>query len=148
MERTVLSLNPAAPPSGAPRASGFPPQKEGVGRRVPDAVRLEAAAGALDGVLGPPALVPRLEHLAEAAARHWAPGALEVVAGEDGEAAQPLLHARGHGVGTARALQAPRAPGRPGCTLRFLRGRFQEGGVASGEELVQPCEGGESQPEP
>lgn len=52
------------------------------------------------------------------------------------------------GVVTARALQAPRAPGRPGCTLRFLRGRFQEGGVASGEELVQPREGGESQREP
>lgn len=97
----ILSRRPLPEPP-APR---FPSARGGA---VPGGVRQEAGA-ALDGELGPPAPVPRLEHLAEAAAGHRAPVVLEVVPGEDGEAAQARRRALGHG--PAALGPAPRTPG-------------------------------------
>lgn len=69
-EGTILSLNPEGPLSLKLPALNFSSVKgEGRGRQVPGGVWQEAG-GALDGELGPPTLVPRLKHLAEAAAGH------------------------------------------------------------------------------
>lgn len=87
----------------------------------------QEAGGALDRVLGPPKPVPCLKHLAEAAAGHPAPVALEVILGEEGEAAQTLLHAHGHG--DARPATPPGlAHGRSGRSFLTLRsGRLRMG---------------------
>lgn len=124
------------------------PCERGAGAQVPGGVGQEAG-GALDGVLGPPALVPRLEHLAEAASGHGAPVALEVVPGEDDQAAQTLLRAQGHGAAlpepsrpAPRWLRIPAAqlPGR-----RLAKGRRAARPPSHEEEPSLPCKGGESQ---
>lgn len=126
--QSSASTSTAPPFPGELPALSFSSVKgEGRGGQVPGGVWQEAG-GAFDGILGPPTLVPRLKHLAKSAVGDSAPVALEVVAGEDSEAAQPLFHAPGHGVARPPAPTSP-AHSRSG---RFLLLRSPEGG--DGEE--------------